>query len=52
MHQVREHILDEADKMRVQGAEAIAAYEWQSVAKEKRASLEAVERFSRRPTLK
>ena len=51
MHQIREHILDEAGKMRVQGAEAIAADEWQSVAKEK-TFLEAVERFSRRPTLK
>ena len=51
MHQIREHILDEAYKMRVQGAEAIAADEWQSVAEEK-AFLEAVERFNRRPTLK
>ena len=51
MHEIHEHIHDEADKMRVQGAEAIAADEWQSVAKE-RAFLDALERFSRRPTLK
>ena len=51
MHEIHEHIHEEADKMRVQGYEAIAADEWQSVAKEK-AFLEAVERFSRRPTPK
>ena len=47
MHQIHEHIKAEAQKIHAQGPEAIAADEWQAVAKET-AFFEAVERFERR----